>query len=117
MRVTGLSTAIGREITSRFEWPWPVAEIVHQHHERMDGTGYPLGLRDEVILLETRIIAVADAYEAASSRRPFLRVLDTGFARQIVGEGSGTAFDADVVDAFLRVLDTGFAFEEPRERI
>ena len=88
MWATGLSTAIGREITSRFEWPWPVAEIVHQHHERMDGTGYPLGLRDEVILLETRIVAVADAYEAASSRRPF-----------------------------LRVLDTGFAFEEPRERI
>ena len=108
---------IGWEITSRFDWPWPVAEIVHQHHERMDGTGYPLGLRGEEILLEARIVAVADVYEAASSRRPFRPALDEAQARQIVGEGSGTAFDADVVDAFLRVLDTGFAFEEPRERI
>jgi len=91
--VTRLWTAIGWEITSRFEWPWRVAEMVHQHHERMDGTGYPLRLRDEVILLEARIIAVADAYGAASTRRPFLWVLDTGSPSRSRGRGSEATAD------------------------
>jgi PAS domain S-box-containing protein len=101
---------IGWEITSRFEWPWPVAEIVYQHHERMDGSGYPLGLRGDEILLESRIVAVADVFEAVSSRRPYREALGEDTARAIVAAGSGTLFDALVVGAFLRVLDGGFAY-------
>jgi PAS domain S-box-containing protein len=101
---------IGWEITSKFDWPWPVADIVHQHHERMDGSGYPQGLRGDEILLESRIVAVADVYEAVSSRRPYRAALGEGKARAAVVDESGTLFDADVVDAFVRVLDAGFTF-------
>ena len=101
---------IGWEITSKFRWPWPVAEIVHQHHERMDGSGYPQGLHGDEILLESRIVAVADVYEAVSSRRPYRAALGVDSARSVVTDDSGTKFDADVVDAFLRVLDDGFTF-------
>ncbi len=101
---------IGWEITSRLDWPWPIADIIHQHHERMDGSGYPLGLRGGEILLESRIVAVADVYDAVSSRRPYREALGGDTARALVVEGSGASFDADVVAAFLRVLDGGFAF-------
>ena len=109
-------STIGWEITSRFEWPWPIAEIIHQHHERMDGSGYPLGLRGYEILLESRIVAVADAFEAISSRRPYRAALGEDTARSVVIDGSGTAFDADVVAAFTRVLDGGFSFGGTGER-
>ena len=107
---------IGWEIASRFEWPWPVADIVRQHHERIDGSGYPLGLRGDEILLEARIVAVADVYEAASSRRPYRAALGGDRARAIVSGGSGTLFDAEVVGAFERVLDDGFTFAVPVQR-
>ena len=102
---------IGWEITSKFVWPWPIAEIVRQHHERMDGSGYPDGLHGDEILLESRIVAVADVYEAVSSRRPYRAALGVDTARAVVVDGSGSLFDADVVDAFLRVLDAGFEFD------
>jgi len=107
---------VGWEITNRFEWPWPVADIVHQHHERMDGSGYPQGLSGDDILLEARIVAVADVYEAVSSRRPYRAALGTDTARAMVVEGAGTLYDPDVVAAFERVLDDGFTFEDDRDR-
>ncbi|MBW2039795.1 MAG: HD domain-containing protein, partial [Deltaproteobacteria bacterium] len=61
---------IGYDILKTIEFPWPIAEIVLQHHERMDGPGYPLGLLGEEILLEARVIGVADVVEAMSSERP-----------------------------------------------
>ena len=108
---------IGWEITSRFEWPWPVAEVILQHHERMDGTGYPQGLRGDEILLEARIVAVADVFDAVSSRRPYRAALGSDRARAIVADGAGTLFDPTVVDAFLAVLDGGFAFSGPDRQV
>ena len=61
----------GYDILKGIEFHWPVAEIVHQHHERLDGTGYPNGLKGEEILLEARILAVADVFEAMSFHRPY----------------------------------------------
>ena len=75
----------------QFEWPWPVAEVILQHHERMDGTGYPQGLRGDEILLEARIVAVADVFEAVSSRRPYRAALGEGKARGRRGRRVGDA--------------------------
>jgi HD-GYP domain-containing protein (c-di-GMP phosphodiesterase class II) len=101
---------IGWEIAGHFTWPWPVAEIVHQHHERFDGTGYPQGLHGEEILLEARIVSVADVYQATASRRPYREVLGVARAFAVVVNGAGTQFDPDVVAAFVRVIEGGFEF-------
>ena len=84
--------------------------MIHQHHERMDGSGYPLGLRGDEILLESRIIAVADLYEAMANDRPYRTAPGAARARAVLSEGRGTLFDADVVDAFERVVARGFTF-------
>ena len=81
----------------------PLAEIVHSHHERYDGSGYPRGLRSEEISLEARICAVVDAYEAMTSRRPYSEPLDHESAKQEVLRCAGTQFDPAVVDAFLEI--------------
>jgi PAS domain S-box-containing protein len=95
---------IGFQITDRFPWPWPIAEMIHQHHERMDGTGYPRGLRGEEILLEARIIAVADTFEAMAQDRPYRSAPGVEAALHVLHDGRSTAFDGDVLDAFDRVL-------------
>ncbi len=100
----------GWTIASRFPWPWPIAEMIHQHHERMDGSGYPLGLRGDEILLESRIIAVADLYEAMANDRPYRTAPGAARARAVLSEGRGRLFDADVVDSFERVMARGFEF-------
>jgi diguanylate cyclase (GGDEF)-like protein/putative nucleotidyltransferase with HDIG domain len=84
-----------------------VATWVLAHHERIDGAGYPHGLAGESIPLEGRILAVADAYEAMTADRPYRGALTEADARAELERGSGTQFDADVVEAFLRVLDAG----------
>ena len=83
------------------EWPWPVAEVALQHHERMDGSGYPQGLKGDAILLEARIMAVADVVEAMSSHRPYRPALGIDKALAEVEHGRGTVYDADAVDACL----------------
>jgi len=103
-------STIGWEIASHFDWPWPVADIIHQHHERFDGSGYPQGLAGEDILLEARIVAVADAFQAIAARRPYRAALGVDRAFAIIVEGAGTQFDPVVVDTFVRVLDAGFQF-------
>ena len=110
MAVVRRHATMGWEIAGHFDWPWPIAEIIHQHHEHFDGSGYPQGLAGPEILLEARIIAVADTYQAVASRRPYRAALGTDRAREIVEAGSGTMYDPDVVMAFLRVLSGGFAF-------
>jgi HD-GYP domain-containing protein (c-di-GMP phosphodiesterase class II) len=83
---------------------WPVAQIALQHHERMDGTGYPQGLKGEAILLEARIMAVADVVEAMSSHRPYRPGLGIDKALAEIERGRGTAYDADAADACLRLF-------------
>jgi putative nucleotidyltransferase with HDIG domain len=101
----------GYNILKTVEFPWPVAKIVLQHHERMNGSGYPKGLRGEDILLESRILAVADVVEAMSSHRPYRPALGTHKALEEIEQNSGVLYDADVADACLRLFrEKGFQF-------
>lgn len=94
----------GYEILKNLEFPWPVAQGVLQHHERMDGTGYPHGKRGEEIIIEARILAVADVIEAMVSHRPYRPGLGLERALSEIVAKRGTAFDPRVVDACVTVL-------------
>jgi len=94
----------GRQILAGVDFPWPIADIIGQHHERMDGSGYPQGLKGEQILLEARIIAVADTVEAMASHRPYRPAQGIDAALAEIERGRGTLFDAPVVDACLKLF-------------
>ena len=103
---------VGYEILSTIEFPWPIAQIVYQHHERMDGSGYPSGLSGEDILLEARILAVADVIEAMSSHRPYRPALGIDKALSEITQKKGVLYDANVVDACLWLFtEKSFKFE------
>jgi len=97
----------GYDILKEIEFPWPLAQIVLQHHERMDGSGYPHGLSGEEILIEARIVAVADVIEAMASHRPYRAALGIDKALQEVSEKKGARYDRDVVDASIQVINQG----------
>ncbi len=104
---------VGYDIVKDVKFPWPVAQMILQHHERLDGSGYPKGLKGEDILLEARILAVADVVEAMSSHRPYrpARGLDAALAE--IEKRRGTWYDASVVDACARLIKEGrFRFGE-----
>lgn len=94
------------DILKAIEFPYPVAKIILQHHERLDGSGYPQGLKGEEILLEARIIAVADVIEAISSHRPYRPAKDVDVAMTEITDHRGTLYDANVVDAALDIYRT-----------
>ena len=94
----------GFESLRRIEFPWPVAEVVRQHHERMDGSGYPRGLRGEDILAEARIVAVADAVEAMMSQRPQRAALSLTACIEELQAQAGRRYDARVVKACAKLL-------------
>jgi len=94
----------GYDILKGIEFPWPVADIVLQHHEKIDGSGYPHGLKGEAILLESRILSVADVVEAMSTHRPYRPALGLSAALEEISNKRGTHFDPDVVDACIRAL-------------
>jgi len=103
---------IGFEILRTIEFPWPIAEIVLQHHERINGSGYPNGLRGEEIHIIARILAVADVVEAMVSHRPYRAALTLGEAIHEITKNRGTLYDPDVVDACKRLFIEGrFAFK------
>lgn len=103
----------GYEILRNVEFPWPIADIVRQHHERLDGSGYPHGLKDGAILPEARILAVADVVEAMASHRPYRPGLGIERALQEIERGRGTLYDAPVVDACVKLFREGrFSFEQ-----
>jgi len=94
------------------ELPYPVAEIAYQHHERMDGSGYPQGLSGENILLEARILPVADVIEAMASYRPYRPALGIDRALVEIMQKKGILYDPDVVDTCLRLFtEKGFKLE------
>jgi len=102
----------GYGILKGIDFPWPIAQIVQQHHERLDGSGYPQGLRGDEILLEARILAVADVIEAMASHRPYRAGLGIDAALEEINSKRGTQFDAAVVDAALRLFrEKGFEIE------
>jgi PAS domain S-box-containing protein len=103
----------GFEMLKDVESPWPLAEIVHQHHERKDGSGYPRNLKGEAILIEARILAVADVVEAIASHRPYRPGLGIDAALNEIEKNRGIFYDADVADACLRLFrEKGFQLQE-----
>jgi len=95
---------VGYNILKTIEFPGRVAQIVLQHHERMDGSGYPVALSGELILLEARIMAVADVVEAMSSHRPYRPTLGIDKALEEISQKKGILYDSTVVDACLRLF-------------
>jgi PAS domain S-box-containing protein len=95
---------MGYDIVRSVRFPWPIAEMVLQHHERMDGSGYPNGLVGDQILLESRILAVGDVVEVMATHRPYRASLGVEAALEEISRGRGKVFDADAVDACLRVF-------------
>ncbi|MBW2038542.1 MAG: response regulator [Deltaproteobacteria bacterium] len=95
---------VGYDILKTVEFPWPVAQIVLQHHERQDGSGYPQGLSGDDILLETRILAVADVVEAMASHRPYRAARGIGDALEEILHNKGILYDPKVVDACLKLF-------------
>jgi HD-GYP domain-containing protein (c-di-GMP phosphodiesterase class II) len=94
------------------ESPWPLAEIVYQHHERMDGSGYPRKLKGEEICIEARILAVADVVEAMASHRPYRPGLGIDAALNEIEKDKGTIYDKTVADACLRLFnEKGYKFK------
>jgi PAS domain S-box-containing protein len=102
----------GYEILKDVESPWPLAEIVYQHHERMDGSGYPRNLKGDDILVEARILTVADVVEAMASHRPYRPGLGIDAALNEIGKNRGIFYDKTVADACLRLFrEKGFKLE------
>ena len=103
---------LGYDLLKKIDFPWPVAEMVLQHHERIDGSGYPQGLRGKEILLESRIMGVADVVEAMASHRPYREAHGISKALEEISANRGKWYDPAAVDACLRVFyDRGFEFE------
>lgn len=95
---------VGFDILKRIELPYSVTEIMLQHHERMDGSGYPAGLQGEEILLEARILAVADVVEAMASHRPYRAALGVRKALEEISKNRGILYDVEVVDVCLKLF-------------
>jgi PAS domain S-box-containing protein len=103
----------GYDILKGIDFPWPVAEMVHQHHERLDGSGYPQGLKGDAIALEARILAVADVVEAMASHRPYRAGLGLEAALREIETKRGVWFDPAPVDACLRLFrENRFSFDK-----
>jgi PAS domain S-box-containing protein/putative nucleotidyltransferase with HDIG domain len=102
---------VAYDILKKIDFPWPVADIVLQHHEYLDGSGYPQGLQEKNILLEARILTVADVVEAMASHRPYRPALGIDKALDEVKFGKGTKFDAAVVDACLAIFAKSFKLD------
>lgn len=102
---------VSYDILKRIEFPWPVASIVYQHHERYNGSGYPRGLKGDEILIEARILAVADVIESMASHRPYRPTIGMDKAIEEIKKNRGVLYDPEVVDACLRLFDKGFKLE------
>jgi putative nucleotidyltransferase with HDIG domain len=94
----------GYEMLKDVESPWPLAEIVYQHHERMNGSGYPRNLKGDEIIMEARIMAVADVVEAMASHRPYRPGLGIAAALEEIEKNRGTFYDNAVADVCLRLF-------------
>jgi HD-GYP domain-containing protein (c-di-GMP phosphodiesterase class II) len=104
----------GYDILKDIDFPWPIAAIAHQHHERLDGKGYPQGLIGNQICLEARIVAVADVVEAMASDRPYRPGLGLDKAIAEISKNKGVSFDALAVEACIAVVSAdGFDFDAP----
>ncbi|MCF8044798.1 MAG: HD-GYP domain-containing protein [Desulfarculaceae bacterium] len=95
----------GFDILKQTDFPWPVAEVAYQHHERLDGTGYPRGLKGEEILREAKIIAVADTVEAMTNHRPYRPALGVEAALEVIKKDKGRLYDPATAEACQTLFD------------
>lgn len=102
----------GYTILKDVDYPWPIAETVYQHHERLDGSGYPRGLSGDDIILEAKIIAVADVVEAMASHRPYRPALGIEKALDEIKKNAGTLYDLKNVEVCVSIFEGGFSFEQ-----
>jgi HD-GYP domain-containing protein (c-di-GMP phosphodiesterase class II) len=111
--VVKLHSKIGYEVLKTVNFPWPIEKIVLHHHERLDGSGYPNGIKGDQILFEAKIIAVADVVESMSSHRPYRPSLGLEYTIKTIQEGKGTLFDPEIVDICIDLLvKENFSFPE-----
>jgi len=104
---------VSYDILKEIEFPWPIADMMHQHHERMDGSGYPQELSGEEILPEARILCIADVVEAMASHRPYRPALGIDTALEEISDNAGKRYDPDAANACLRLFrEKGFAFDQ-----
>jgi putative nucleotidyltransferase with HDIG domain len=104
---------VGYDILKGIEFPWPVAQIVLQHHERLDGSGYPAGLSGDDIIIEAKTLAVADVVEAMASHRPYRPTLGREMALEEIIKNRGVLYDPTVVDACVKLLtEKNFTFRQ-----
>jgi HD-GYP domain-containing protein (c-di-GMP phosphodiesterase class II) len=102
----------GYEILKFVDFPWPISLMVQQHHERIDGSGYPDGIKGADISVEAKILAVADVVEAMTSHRPYRPKLGIEVALDEISQNRGTLFDSAVVDACVKLFtEKGFTLE------
>jgi HD-GYP domain-containing protein (c-di-GMP phosphodiesterase class II) len=94
----------GYELLKDIQFPWPIADFVRQHHERIDGSGYPLGLKGENISPEAKILGVADTIEAMSTHRPYRPALGLPVALAEITSEAGIKFDVEVVNAAIKLF-------------
>ena len=103
----------GYDILKDIEFPWPIAKMVLEHHERMNGSGYPNGLTGDNILMESRILAVADVVESMASHRPYRSALGIDKALEEIEKNRGTLYDNAVADACLRLFrEKGYQLQD-----
>lgn len=107
-RLVEAHSQVGYEILSASALPWGIADIIQQHHERLDGSGYPSGLQGDDTLLEAKILAVADVVEAMCSHRPYRPALGVDAALAEIRDGLGTRYDAPVAEACFAAFHSGF---------
>lgn len=105
---------VGYDIVKEIDFTWPIAKMISQHHEKLDGSGYPNGLKGDEIILEAQIIAVADVMEAISSHRPYRPSLGIEAGMDVIEEGRGTLFNAEAVDACVKIVKEGFQFDNQK---
>ena len=102
--MTKIHPQIGYEILKNIDFPWPIADIILQHHEKLDGSGYPKGLKEKDITIEAKILAVADVVEAMSSNRPYRPALGLNKAIKEITNGKGKIYGPVMVDSCLKIL-------------
>lgn len=108
-----LHVLAGVSVLDRIDFPWPVSRMVHEHHERLDGTGYPRGLAGDAVLFESRILAVADTFEALTSFRPYRAAMSTEAALALLERDYDRAFDGRVVDACVAIHREAYVYCAP----
>ncbi len=112
IRIVREHAKVGWELFKEVEFAQPIAEIIYQHHERLDGSGYPRGLKEDEILLEAKILAIADVVEAMSSHRPYRQALGIDSALTEIAKNAGLLYDNDLVNSCLKLFEEGFTFRE-----